>query len=258
MARILQPINLHACTVETIFKQLVWCEEHLKQVNLRGNDNDMHNIYPVTCFSDGKIPFPIDEQSPGLNKLTFILSRLKAQDICNTKDEWEKAGLLLNLDDSTSRRNSGAPQFYNMQGLEIDEEGPSFECAINYLRNFPPEMIAMVNQIVWSILRRYFVLDPSRWDEDHVGSGFATFQLVKVRIQKFIEYSSETIAINTMKTLERDIISYSEYCDIKSDLAMYMSLYERSAGIPFESINQQMSDEWVRIQTTKIKKSPSM
>ena len=65
--------------------------------------------------SDGKIPFPIEEQSPGLNKLTSILSRLKAQDLCNTKNEWEKVGLLLNVDDSISRRNSEAPQFYNMQ-----------------------------------------------------------------------------------------------------------------------------------------------
>ena len=106
-------------------------------------------------------------------------------------------------------------------------------------------MIAMVNQIAWSTLRRFFVLDPSRLDEDHVGSGFVTIQLVKARIQKIIEGSSEIIAINTMKTLERDIISYSEYSAIKSDLAMYISLYERSAGIPFRSINQQMSDEWV-------------
>ena len=97
-----------------------------------------------------------------------------------------------------------------MQGLEIDGKGPSFECAINYLRTFPPEMIAMVNQIIWSTLRRFFVLDPSNWDEDHVGSGFATAQLIKARTQKIIEGSSEIIAINTMKTLERDIISYSE------------------------------------------------
>ena len=218
----------------------------------------MHYIHPAVCFSDREIPFPIDEQSPGLNKLTFILSRLKAQDLCNTKDEWEKAGLLLNVDDATSRRNLGVPQFYNMQGLEIDEEGPSFECAINYLRTFPPGMIAMVNQIAWSTLRRFFVLDPSNLDEDHVGSGFVTIQLVKARIQKNIEGSSEIIAIQTMKTLERDIISYSEYSAIKSDLAMYISLYERSAGIPFGSINQQMSDEWVRIQTTKIKTSICM
>ena len=86
-------------------------------------------------------------------------------------------------------------------------------------------MIAMVNQITWNTLRRYFVLDPSNMDEDHVGSGIVTFQQIKVRIQKFIEYSSETMAINTMKTLERDITSYSEYSAIKSDLAMYISLY---------------------------------
>ena len=107
----------------------------------------MHYIHPVICFSDGKIPFPIDEQSPGLNKLTFILSRLKAQDLCNTKNEWEKVDLLLNVDDIISRRNPEALQNYYMQGFEIDEERPRFECAIKYLKKFPPELIAMINKI---------------------------------------------------------------------------------------------------------------
>ena len=133
-----------------------------------------------------------------------------------------------------------------------------FECAIKYLKKFPPEWIAMVNQITWNTLRRYFVLDPSNMDEDHVGSGIVTFQRIKVRVQKLIEYSSETIAINMMKTLERGIIDYSAYSTIRSDLALCISLYERSAGIPFRSINQQLSDEWVRIQTAKIKMSPDL
>ena len=85
----------------------------------------------------GKFLFSIDEQSPGLNKLTSILSRLKAQDLCNTKNEWEKVGLLLNVDDVISRGNQEAPQFYNIQGFEIDEDRPGFECAIKYLKKFP-------------------------------------------------------------------------------------------------------------------------
>ena len=92
MARITQPIDLHSCTVETAFKQFVSWDEYVRHIRLLGNDNNMHYIHPAVCFSDGKIPFPIDEQSPGSNKLTFILSRLKVQDLCNTKDEWEKAG----------------------------------------------------------------------------------------------------------------------------------------------------------------------
>ena len=116
----------------------------------------------------------------------------------------------------------------------------------------------MINKITWNTLRRYFMLDSSNMDEDHVGSGIVTFQEIKVRVQKFIEYSSETIAINMMKTLERDIIGYSEYSAIRNDLALYISLYERSAGIPFGNINQQLSDEWVRFQTAKIKSSPDL
>ena len=121
MARITQPVDFHSSQVETIFTQLVAMEEHLRHVQVLGNDSAFWHVYPVVCFSDGKIRFPIEEQSPGL---TFILSRLKAQDLCNTKNEWEKVGLLLNVDDVISRRNPEAPQFYNMQGLEIDEERP--------------------------------------------------------------------------------------------------------------------------------------
>ena len=76
-----------------------------------GNDGAYCTIYPVVCFSDGKFPFPIDELSPSLNKLTIILSRLKAQDLCNTKSQYEKFGLLLNVDDVISRGNSEAHNF---------------------------------------------------------------------------------------------------------------------------------------------------
>ena len=46
--------------------------------------------------------------------------------------------MLLNVDDVISRRDSEVPQFYNMQGFEIDGErpGPGFECAIKYLKKF--------------------------------------------------------------------------------------------------------------------------
>ena len=101
----------------------------------------------------------------------------------------------------------------------------------------------MINKITWNTLRRYFVLDPSNIDEDHVGSGIVTLQQIKVRIPKLIEYGSETIAINMMKTLECGIIDYSAYSAIRNDLALYISLYERSAGIPFGFINQQLSNE---------------
>ena len=143
-----------------------------------------------------------------------------------------------------------------MQGLEIDEERPGFECAIKYLKKFLPELIAMINKITPENICRYFVLDPSNMDEDHVGSGIVTLQRIRIRIQKLIEYGSETIALNVMKSLERSIIDYSAYSAIRSDLALYISLYERSAGIPFGSINQQLSDEWVRIRLDKNKKSP--
>ena len=78
MARIIQLIDLHSCTAETAFKQLVLWDEYVRHIRLLGNDNNMHYIHPAVCFSDGKIPFPIDEQSPGLDKLTSILSLLKA------------------------------------------------------------------------------------------------------------------------------------------------------------------------------------
>ena len=71
-----------------------------------------------------------------------------------------------------------------------------------------------------------------------------------------VQSLSETFAINMMKTLERSIIDYSAYSAIRSDLALYLSLHERAAGNPFYSIDQQLSDEWVRKQMDKIKKSP--
>ena len=74
------------------------------------------------------------------------------------------------------------PQFYNMQGLEIDEDRLGFECVIKYLKKFPPEFIAIINKITFNTVRRYFVLDPSNIDEDHVGSGIVKFQQIKVRL----------------------------------------------------------------------------
>ena len=49
MARITQPVDMHASTVETIFTQLVAMEEHLKYVTLPANDGAYWTIYPVVC-----------------------------------------------------------------------------------------------------------------------------------------------------------------------------------------------------------------
>ncbi len=60
--------------------------------------------------------------SPGLNELAKRLSRLTVQDLCNTKQDWENSGLLLNVNDSISTMNPQYRQYFNMQGMEIDEE----------------------------------------------------------------------------------------------------------------------------------------
>ncbi len=56
-------------------------------------------------ISNGKIPISIKEHSLGLNELAKRLSRLTVQDLCNTKQDWENSGLLLNVDDSVSTMN---------------------------------------------------------------------------------------------------------------------------------------------------------
>ena len=94
----IQPVDLISCTYEQAFQQRVAVNKHLKYYTLRARDDSGWVIYPVVCLSDGKSPLPITESSPGLIQTTKILSTLKMQDICNTKEDWKLLGLLLNVE----------------------------------------------------------------------------------------------------------------------------------------------------------------
>jgi hypothetical protein len=158
MPRATQPVDLHNCTVEQAFLQLIRMDEDIKCTTMVASNESYYTIHPWACISNGKIPISIKEHSPGLNELAKILSRLTVQDLCNTKQDWENSGLLLNVDDSISTMNPQYHQYFNMQGMEIDEEGAGIKCAVKYLSMFPPELVAPVNRLIWSKLSQYFEL----------------------------------------------------------------------------------------------------
>ena len=137
MPRAVQPIDLLNCKIEQAFGQLIRMDEDLKGTPMVAGNECLYTIYPWVCISEGKIPISIKEPSPGLNELANKLSRLTVQDLCNTKQDWENSGLLLNVDDSISAMNPQHPQFFNMQGMEIDDEAAGLKCAVKYLSMFP-------------------------------------------------------------------------------------------------------------------------
>ena len=156
-----QPVDLISDNYEQIFEQLISMENLFKTQIMRTCDGEEWHTYPVIGLSDGKSPFTLTEHNPGLIKTARILSNLKWQDICNTKEDWEQLGLVLNVESINSELNpdSEVRSYFNIQGIEIDYGSPRIECLVNYLRRFPAELIALINQSIWGIVRRYFVLD---------------------------------------------------------------------------------------------------
>ena len=191
-----QPVDLLSDTYEQIFEQLITMDNLFKIQLMRTCDGEEWHTYPVTGLSDGKSQFTLTEHNPGLIKTARILSNLKWQDICNTKEDWEQLGLVLNVESINSELNpdSEVRSYFNIQGIEIDHGSPRIECLVNYLRRFPAELIALINQSIWGIVRRYFVMDLYVIDEDHPGSGIFILRRLKIRIQKILEHKSEHIA----------------------------------------------------------------
>jgi hypothetical protein len=249
----IQPVDLISCTYEQAFQQLIAMSKHLKNQTMRTCDGSYWLTYPVVCLSDGKSPFTLNEHSPGLIQMTKILSNLKWQDICNTKEDWEQLGLVLNVETINPKLNPDHHQFFSIQGVEIDHEMPRIECLVNYLRRFPSELMALINQTIWAILRRYFVLDLYIVDEDHLGSGIYMLWRLKIMIQKILEHKSEEIVQQMISVLNRYISNYEEYCEWKMAMAFYIALHERASRISYGAIDQHISDEWVRRQMKLIR-----
>ena len=130
MSRAHRPIDLLNCRIEQAVGQQIRMDEDLKGITMVAGNEGFYTIYPWVIISEGKIPISINEPSPGLNELANKLSRLTVQDLCNTKQDWENSGLLLNVDDSISTMNPHYHQYFNMQGMEIDEEGAGIKCAV--------------------------------------------------------------------------------------------------------------------------------
>jgi hypothetical protein len=59
------------------------------------------------------------------------------------------------------------------------------------------------------------------------------------------------MATNMIDKLGCTILTYSKYSEYKKEQPHWMTVHERAAGIPFDTIDQQISDEWVRTQTRK-------
>jgi hypothetical protein len=228
-----QPVDLISCTYEQIFCQFMAMNNHLKNQTMRTCDGSEWLTFPVVCLSDGKSPFTLTEHSPGLIQTTRILSNLKWQDICNTKEDWEQLGLVLNVETINPELNPDFHQYFNIQGVEIDHGMPHIQCLVNYLRRFSAELIALINQSIWGIVRRYFALDSYVIDEDHFGSGIYILRRLKIMIQKILEHKSEEIAQQMISTLDRYISNYEEYCEWKMAMAFYVTLHERASGISY-------------------------
>jgi hypothetical protein len=168
MPRATQPVDLHNSMVEQALCQMIKLEEDIKCTTMVASNESYYTIYPWVCISNGKIPISIKEHSLGLNELAKRLCRISVQDLCNTKQDWENSGLLLNVDDSVSTMNPRYCQYFNMQGMEIDEIGAGIKCVVKYLSMFPPELVAPVNHLIWSKLCQYFEMGLTNIDEDHV------------------------------------------------------------------------------------------
>jgi hypothetical protein len=81
------------------------------------------------------------------------------------------------------------------------------------------------------------------------------FLQLKIRIQKILEHNSEEIAKQMISTLDCYISNYEEYCEWKMAMALYITLHEWAACISYGSIDQHISDEWVRRQMKLIRET---
>ena len=85
-----------------------------------------------------KIPFSTTNVQ-GFNELKQILTNLKVEDLCLTRQGWENRGILVNGSDNG--RTTKQSQYVNMQGLSIDVEDIWLTCIGLALNVFQPEQI---------------------------------------------------------------------------------------------------------------------
>ena len=84
----------------------------------------------------------------------MILTNLKVEDLCLTRQGWENLGILVNETDSA--RTMKLSPYVNMQALSIDVEDVRLTRIGLALNVFPPEQIMHANQVLWEGLDRNF------------------------------------------------------------------------------------------------------
>ena len=152
-----------------------------------------------------RIPFSTTHVQ-GFNEMKDILTNLKVEDLCLTRQGWENRGILVN--ESDSARTTKLSKYVNVQGLRIDVEDIQFTRIGLALNVFPPEQIMHASQILWEGLDRYFAFATSQSNpnyRDYMGSALTTFQHIEIIHQMRLEWNKTSIYVQLDELLGSDL-----------------------------------------------------
>ena len=176
--------DIHNCRWEEFFKKVINFETKLNHRALQSSGGQLILLHPYLQLAEMRIPFSTTHVE-GFNDMKSILTNLKVEHLCLTRQGWENRGILVN--ESDSARTTKVSPYVNMQGLSIDVEDVQLTRIGLALNLFPPEQVMHANQILWEGLDRYFAFAIPQSNpnyRDCMGSALTTFQYIKIILQR--------------------------------------------------------------------------
>ena len=164
-------LDIHICQWEEFFKAVI----NFKPKIMQSSNGQLILLHLYLQLAEMRIPF-LTTHVQGFNEMKDILTNLKGEDLCLTRQGWENRGISVNESDSVRTTKLG-----------IDVEDIRLTRISLALNVFPPEQIMHANQILWEGLDRHFAFAIPQSNpnyRDYMGSALTTFQYIKIILQR--------------------------------------------------------------------------
>ncbi len=124
-------------------------------------------------------------------------------------------------------------EYFNMQGMKINVESKGFKCVVDFLESSPPEQMMMVKEYVWEQIPENFeaIVQVHAKHRDHIGSAMTVYCFIKICRQKCLKQNKPSIVYELDILSKANLGTWEGYGCFKEDLALYLSSYERAAGL---------------------------
>ncbi len=104
----------------------------------------------------------------------------------------------------------------------------------------------MVNEYVWEQIQENLeeTGQVQARNRDHIGSALIVYRFIKICLQKCLEQNKPGIMAELDILSRVNIGTWEGYCYFKVDLALYLSAYERAAGLGYCKADQEFVNSW--------------